>query len=72
MVEAIEIQSDPKQINEDMLTFEPSNDEIFLKGSKPDQFVRLIYAKKPLYEKEQAAIDGFIQFAKTNNYNIDP
>lgn len=65
------VESEIKQIPEHLLSFVPTDNEIFIRGSQ-DKFVRLIYANMALYDVEQKAIDGYQQFLKDNDFTIDP
>ena len=55
-----------------MLEFVPTDKEIFIRGSKPEIFLRCIYTNMELYPKEQEAMDGFKKYLHDENLTIDP
>lgn len=53
-----------------MLSFIPVDKDIFLRGNTPEQYQRLIFADQELTNKEQEHWNGFLEYCKTNNLEI--
>ena len=59
-----------KFITESMLSFVPSDWDIFIRGNTADDYQRFIFTGLELTKKEQDGLDGFLKYVKDNGLTV--